>query len=160
MASIKTAYGTSNQSITCTLASLANNSARASTAVDNTSNLFLDAIVQVQVTSGASGTSATGTVVVYAYGTTDGGTTYTGGVTGSDAAHTLTSPTNLRFLGTINVVANSTTYKGGPWSVASAFGGVLPASWGIVVENRSGGTLDATEGNHKKVYQGLFATSA
>jgi len=160
LASIKNAYGTSNQSITCTLASLSNNSARASTAVDNTTNLFLDAIVQVSVTSGASGTSATGTVNVYAYGTTDGGTTYTEGATGTDAALTLASPTNLRFLGSINVVANATLYKGGPWSVASAFGGTLPALWGIVVENRSGGTLDADEGDHKKIYQGVFATSA
>src|SRR5439155_22401332 len=42
--SIKRAYA-SPASMTCTLASLANSAARESTAVDNTSNLYLDAMV-------------------------------------------------------------------------------------------------------------------
>src|SRR4051794_15534221 len=122
MASIKSAYGSSNQSITCTLASLANAAARASTAVDNTSNLFLDALVTVKVKSGASSTSATGTVNVYAYGTADGGSSYPEGITGTDAGATLTSPANVKLIGVLNVVANATTYQSEPMSVAAAFG--------------------------------------
>lgn len=156
----KSSYGTSNQAITCSLApggtGLVNNGARASTAIDNTTNLFLDALVQVQIKSGGSGTTTTGYVNVYAYGTADGGTTYAEGATGSDASLTLTSPTNLRLIGVLNVVANSTTYKSEPMSVAAAFGGVLPDHWGIVIENKTGGTLDTTEGNHLKVYQGIY----
>ena len=158
-ADIKTKYGTANQAITCTLASLGSASARASTAVDNTTNLFLDALVMVQVKSGASGVSATGYVNVYAYGTADGGTTYSDGATGTDAAITLTVPPNARLIGVLNVVANATTYKSGPFSVAAAFGGVLPDHWGIIVENKSGAALDATEGNHAKFYQGVLAQS-
>lgn len=157
MSDIKQKYGTSNQTITLTLASLANGSSRASTAVDNTTNLFLDALVSLNIKSGASGTAATGYVAVYAYGTSDGGSNYTEGATGSDAALTLTSPTNLKLIGLINVVANATTYKAGPFSVAQAFGGQLPDHWGIVVTNSTGGALDSTEGSHLKIYQGVLA---
>ncbi len=149
-------YGTNNQTITCTLASLTNNSARSSAAVDNTSNLFLDVLVMLQIKSGASSTASTGAVNVYAYGTVDGGTTYTEGA-GTDAGITLTVPPNARLIGVINVVANATTYKAGPFSVAAAFGGVLPDHWGIIVENKTGGTLDSTEGSHLKLYQGVEA---
>lgn len=160
MADIKQKYGTSNQSITLTLASLANGSSRASTAVDNTTNLFLDALVFLNIKSASASTSSTGYCAVYAYGTSDGGTNYTEGATGTDAALTLVSPTNLKMLGIINVVANSTTYKAGPFSVAQAFGGQLPDHWGIVVTNSTGAALDATEGSHLKVYQGVLAQSA
>lgn len=155
MSTIKPLYGSNGQAITCTLASLANAAARASTAVDNTGSLYLDALVQITVKSGASSVSSTGVVNIYAYGTADGGTTYAEGITGTDAGITLTSPPNLLLIGSINVVANATTYKSEPFSVAAAFGGVLPDHWGIVIENQSGAALDATEGNHKKVYQGL-----
>jgi hypothetical protein len=156
MADIKTKYGTSNQTITCTLASLATNAARASTAIDNTSNLFLDALVFITIKTGAGSTSATGYVNVYAYGTSDGGTNYTESATGSDAGITLTVPTNLRLIGSLNCVVNATTYKSGPFSVAAAFGGALPDHWGIVIENKTGGTLDSTEGNFLKIYQGVY----
>lgn len=159
MADIKTAFGTSNQTITISPASVTNNSARESTAVDNSTNKFLDALVQLKIKSGAASTSATGYINVYAYATADGGTTYPDTVTGSDAAITLTSPPNLKLIGVINVVANATTYKSEPMSVAAAFGGVLPEKWGIVIENKTGGTLDTTAGNHAAFYQGVYATS-
>lgn len=152
---LKQKFGTSNQSITCGIASLANNSLRQSTYVDNATNLYMDVLVFVKVKSGASGTSSTGMVNVYAYATADGGTTYTDGASGSDGSITPTSPTNLRFLGTINVVANATTYYGGPFSMAAAFG-CVPERWGIVIENKSGATLDSTAGNHACFYQGLL----
>jgi hypothetical protein len=159
MATIKPLYGTSNQSITCTITSLANNGQRSSLAIDNTTNLFLDALVNVKAKSNASGTSATGYINVYAYGTADGGTTYGGGESGmgTDAGVTLTSPPNIRLIGVINMVANATTYNSGPMSVAAAFGGVLPDHWGIVIENKSGATLDASIGN--SFYQGVQAQS-
>lgn len=150
----KPLYGSNNQAITCTLASLANNGARSAAAVDNTSALFLDAFVQVKVKSGASSVSASGLVNVYAYGTVDGGTSYPEGC-GTDTGVTLTAPTNLRLVGVINVVANATSYISEPMSVAAAFGGILPDHWGIAIENKTGAALDATEGNHAKLYQGL-----
>lgn len=153
--SIENKYGTSNQSITCTFTSLANNGQRQSTAVDNTSNVFQDALVFVKTKSNAAGTSATGTVNVYAYGTADGGTTYSDGASGTDGTITLTAPPNMQLIGIINVVANAVTYEGGPFSVARAFGGVLPDHWGIVIENKTGATLDASVGS--AWYQGVLS---
>jgi hypothetical protein len=154
---IKALYGTNNQSITCTITSLANNGQQSSAAIDNTTNLFLDALVNVKVKSNSASTSSTGYVNVYAYGTADGGTTYGGGETGmgTNASVTLTVPPNIRLIGVVNVVANSTTYNSGPLSVAAAFGGVLPDHWGIVIENKSGAALDASIGS--SFYQGVQA---
>ncbi len=146
-------YGTNNQAITCTFTSLASNGQRQSTAIDNTSNTFIDALVFVTVKTNASGTSATGYVNVYAYGSVDGGTNYSDGATGSDGSITLTAPPNMRLIGTVNCVANATTYKGGPFAVALAFGGVLPDHWGIVIENKTSATLDASVG--AAIFQGV-----
>lgn len=155
---IKSQYGTSGQTITCSLASLTNNSVRSGLAVDNSVNLFLDALVVLKIKTGAAGTLATGFANVYAYATVDGGTTYPEG-TGTDVGVTLVVPTNLKLIGVINLVAVATTYISEPMSVAAAFGGVLPDHWGIVVENKSGGTWDTTEGNFAKLYQGVSAQS-
>ena len=157
MAALQGSYGTSNQSLTITPGALANNSARGSAAVDNTSTKHLDALVMVTILSGSSGTASTGYVNVYAYGSVNGGSSYGGESAGTDAAVTLTSPPNSRLIGVINVVANSTTYRGPIMSVAAAFGGILPAFWGIIIENKTGGTL--TTGS-VAVYQGVEGESA
>jgi hypothetical protein len=159
MASVKRAYGTNGQSITCTLTSLTTGSARASTVVDNTTNLYLDALVQVQTKTG-TGPAVPNIINVYAYATVDNGTTYSDGATGSDAGITLTAPPNAVLIGSINVPAASTSYKSGPMSVAAAFGGILPAKWGVIIENQSGTTLSATGGDHVVQYQGVYATVA
>lgn len=157
MADIKRKFGTNGQTFTITLASLANDAARQSTVIDNSTNLYLDALVMLKLKSGASSVSSNGTVLCYAFGTVDGGTTYTETAGASDAAITLVVPTALKFVGATPMVANATTYIAGPWSVAAAFGGVLPEKWGIVVLNLSGAALDSTEGNHAKLYQGVYA---
>ncbi len=158
MATRKFSY-TESQAITCTLASLTTGSCRSAAAIDNSSNGDVDALVQVQIKSGASSTSATGLVNVYVGSSADGGTTYTEGG-GTNAGLTLTSPTNLILLGQLNVVANATTYKSELWSVAQAFGGTMPSRWFIAIENQSGGTLDSTEGNHLKQYVRVSETIA
>lgn len=157
MATINQLYGTTNQSITCTITSLGSGSAQASTAVVNTANLFMDVKLQVKVKTNAAGTSATGAVNVFAYATADDGTTYSGGATGTDAAYTANKD-QLIFLGSIPAVANATTYVG-LFSLSRAFGyGGIPAKWGIVVDNQSGAALDASVG--AAVYQGISATVA
>ncbi len=159
MSSVKRTFGSAGQAITITLASLTTGSARASTVVDNTTNLFLDALVQVQTKTG-TGPAVPNIINVYAYATVDGGTTYSDGATGSDAGITLTAPPNAVLIGSINVPAASTSYKSGPMSVAAGFGGVLPAKWGIIIENQSGTTLSATGGDHIVQYQGAYVTVA
>lgn len=160
MATVSSLYGTSNQAFTITMSTLANatnasGAGRASTAIDNTSNLFLDALVVVKITTSASALANDKAVYVYAYGTADGGTTYSDGVTGTDATFTATNPPNLRLLGVINAVATSTAYVGGPWSMANALG-VLPQKWGIVCVNFTGQALTAGSA----FYQGVQSTVA
>ncbi len=161
MASIKTAFG-SPSTFTVTLASLASSATagRESTVIDNTSDLFLDALVMIKVKTGAGSAANDQAVYVYCYGTVDGGTTYPDTVTGSDAAITMNNPTQLSLLGAIWTPAASTTYKSQVFSVAKALGGFLPAKWGIVVRNYEGNALDSTEGNHAKLWQGLYSTVA
>jgi hypothetical protein len=154
---IKIAYGTQGVAITISLNSLGNTSEQQSTAVDNTSNLYLDALVQFKIKTGASGTSATGVVRIYFYATSDNGTDYTDGATGSDGSFTPTSPANARVAYSLNCVANATTYTSDPISVAAAYGGVLPAKWGIIIENQSGHALDASAGG-SAWYQGIQQT--
>lgn len=131
---------TANQSITITLNSLSSGSSQQSASINNSSNLYLDANVALILATASSGTTSTGTVAVYAYGSANGGTNFTDGASGSNASFTPTVPTNLKLIGQVNTVAVSTTYYGGPFSVAAAFG-YLPGYWGIVVTNNSGGAL-------------------
>jgi hypothetical protein len=144
-------YGTSNQPITITITSATTGNSRQSTAVDNTTNTFVDALVMVKVTTAAASTSSTGYFDVYAYGTTDGGTDYSGGASGSDASFS-GQKSALFKIGRIAAIANATTYVGGPWSVASAFGGSLPDHWGIVTDNESGATPTAGTAFYQGVY--------
>ena len=140
-----------SQVMSITLASLANNAARESSAVSNVTSAYLDVHVQLSVaTSGsAAGDRA---LLVYAYGT-ENGSRYTYNVTGVDAAVTVNSPVAFRLIGTIPH-ANSGTqiYVSQPMAVAPAFGGFLPRNWGLVVENRTGRTLLAT--SHEVRYTG------
>ncbi len=154
---LKAKYGSNNQALTLTIASLANDAARGSTAVDNTSNLFLDVLFRLKVKTAAASTSATGYVLIYAYASVDGGTTYDYAFGGSDAAITLTEPPNIKQLGSVSCIANATTYYSPLLSVAAAFGGVVPAFWGIVIVNKTGATLDSTGGNHSAIWQGVYA---
>lgn len=160
MSTVKALYGSNNQAITCTLTSLANASGsngagQSSAAVDNTTNLFLDALVMVKIKTSSSALANDKAVYIYAYGTSDGGSDYTDGAPGTNTSFTATNPPNVKLIGVINAVSTSTTYVGGPFSVASAFGGVLPDHWGIFVVNYTGQTLDGTVGS--AWYQGVQA---
>lgn len=146
-------YGTNNQSITCTLTSVTNNTQWGCTAVDNTSNLFLDVLVFIKIKTSSSALSTGSFLNVYAAGTADGGTTYSDGIACSNASVTLTSPPNVKLIGIINAPSTSTTYNAGPFSVAVAFNGILPDHWCIVVENKTGQTTDASVGS--AWYQGV-----
>lgn len=154
---IKAKLGTTNQSITITLNSLADDGLRASTVVDNTSNLFLDCLVQLLIHTGNVGAPAGDkNILVYAYGTVDDGTTYSGGATGTDAAYGGVAGqliTNCHLLGIIHVDAQNETFESDVFSIASAFGGIMPAKWGIIVKNQVGQTL----GTSSAFYQGQYA---
>lgn len=152
-------YATST-ALTITLASLANGSARASTAIDNGTNKYIDAALQLRIKLATGTPSGSAAIVIWFYGSEDG-TNYGDNATGSDVAITLTTPTNLRGPFTLATPsAGGLTWNAVIGSVASYFGGVLPRKWGVVVQNTSGLALDAVEGNHTKTYSGITLVSS
>ena len=87
MAVVKPSYSTSASTVSVTLASLANSTTlssgyRQSASVDNSTNLFLDAIITGKFTT-AAGTAATGYVAIYVYGYD--GSEFSNNASGSDA---------------------------------------------------------------------------
>jgi hypothetical protein len=158
MADIKTKYA-SAASITISLATLADSAKRQSDVVDNSSNLYLDAQIQLKVKTGGT-VSGDKAVYVYAYGTTDSsGLGYSGGASGNDSAFSGTLA-NTKLIGVISTPASGTAYESDIMSVAAGFGGLLPGKWGIIVENKSGSAFDGTESNHVKKYVGITAQSS
>lgn len=158
MASVKNAYGSST-TITCTLASLADNSARECTAIDNGTNLYIDALLYLALKLQTGSPANEKGIWVWFYGSEDG-SNYDDNATGSDAAVTMRAPTNLKGPYVIKTPdSGALTYKA-VISVAQFFGGVLPRKWGFVVENQSGVALSATEGDHTKTYSGVYQTVA
>ena len=162
MASVKLAFGTAT-AFTITLNSLASSgtAGRESTVVDNSTNLYVDALVEVRINYPNSVPANEKAIYVYAYGSLDG-TNYPEGLTGADAAYTFLGSagaltTALRLIGVIPANQN-TDKRYGPFPVAPAFGGLMPAKWGIAVLNYSGQTLAAT--NCAAQYREVYATVA
>lgn len=150
---VEISYAT-KATVTVTLTSLANGSARESTVIDNTTPKYLDAIVRVLTNGQASGT---GPMDVYVYAALGDAASYTDGATGSDAAFTAANRRNSRYLGSIQMnAASAVAWVSG--SVAALFGGILPEEWGLIFINLSGAALSGTGGEHVAEYQGIEAT--
>ncbi len=161
MADIKAKYGSSNQTITVTIDGLANDAKRESTAVDNAANCFLDALVQMNIaTNVAVDSTGDKSVYVYAYATADSGATYSGNASGNDAAFGADPQqlSNCKLIGVIYAPMQNKVYESEPMSIGSAFGGLLPAGWGVIVHNKTGQTLK--NGDNLAFYQGTYAQSS
>lgn len=165
MSTIKNAYG-SSVAHTITLASLATDSSlltgRAGTAIDETTNLYLDEILAGFIETGTSPTVGT-EIDVYVYGSLDDTPNYPDGVTGTDAGKGVTNTgiLNSGFKLAASMIISATNnikYPFGPISVASLFGGVLPKKWGVFVVHNTGVNLNSTGGNHEVVSTPVYAT--
>lgn len=143
-------YG-AKTTITITLTSLANGSARESTVIDLTAVKPDDLIIRIQTTGQASGTS---TLDIYAYAAL-ADTTYADSATGSDAAFTAANRLNAKFVDAVKMNA-TTAVKSILRSLAAAFGGVLPDKVGFIFVNSSGAALSATAGNHVIEYEAVY----
>lgn len=149
MATIKNIYA-AKTAITMTLTSLANAAAWASTVVDNTTNVYLDALLRIQTKGQASGTS---TLDVYVYSAL-ADTIYTDGASGTDGTFTAANRFNARYLCSVllNAATSAVQFE---TSVAQAFGGIMPSKWGLIVVNSSGAALSATAGDHVIEFEGI-----
>lgn len=142
-------YG-SKTTITATLTSLANGSARESTVVDNTSARFRNVRFRVQTKGQTSGTNY---LDLYVY-TALGDTTYTDGATGTDAAFTAANRLNARFLGSVRMNAGTAAVQAN-FQMSDVFAD-CPDKWGLIFVNNSGAALSATAGDHVIEYQGVY----
>lgn len=128
---------TSNQSITITLASLANAATVLSSAIDNSSTLYIGADVQIKFKTGAA-VSGSGTLDVYMVRNLDGtGTLYDDGVA---ATATLIDNFPATVSATTQVVSMSIE--------------VLPSRWKLMVVNSTGDALDASGANFSVIFEG------
>jgi hypothetical protein len=153
-------YGTST-ALTITAGSLAVGAARSSAAVTSgVTNNTTDYLISVNVLTTTTAATVNKQVVVYAYRSEDG-TNYQGAssaidnVDGTDKTLTaIGSPSNLTFLGTIQLNNGTTALTlRQVFSLAQAFGSI-PPKWGIVLLNDNGAAaLGATvSASYREVY--------
>lgn len=163
MADVKLAYGTATN-FTKTNANLATSATAGwmSNAIDNSSNKYLDALVTIELAAVNTAPANSKAVFLYAYALLDtGGSAYTstGDGTPSGSEGTLTFPDvtanaiPMPRLGVVPYPVQNKAINGGPFSVAQAFGGVLPPKWGVAMINHSGMTLSVTNIKYQEVYE-------
>jgi len=169
MATATINYASTGTAITITMTSLADGGYRESAAVTNATNKYLDALVGGSIQVGA--VAADGTIEIYAYASADGGTTYSGGLAGTNetitwgttpATSSVNGVSQLVLLGVLDVdtTDDNNDIEFGPYSIAAAFGGVLPEDWGLVVGNSTGTAFHATGTNNGLHYSGIKYDSA
>lgn len=150
MADQKLAYAAEASMTVTNLHSLAssNTAGWQSAAVDNRTNLYLDALVQVVLDFANTAPANDKCAYVYAYSGSGASPTYTNPASGSEGAITLpavnANPLSLRLIGVVPYVTQDEVVESAHFSVAAAFGGVLPPYWGIVIMNYSGAALAAS----------------
>ena len=164
MTQAQTLWG-SPVAMTITLASLASDTnliaGRESTVVNSTASFAVDFLVGGTITASSTSATASRQIEIWAYGTYDG-TSYSAGATGSDANFSPTGEKTLLKLLTIipTDATSSHAYQWGPFSIAQAFGGVAPLSWGSYVVHNMGSALSATGANHEMEYIPVYYTSS
>lgn len=162
MATVTSISYANSTAVTITLASLASGqfTARESTAVDNSTNLYDDAIVYGAFKLGSGTTANDKAIYLYFYGS-ENGTNFTWNASGTDAALTLSTPTNFAGPAVVSINSNpGSAVSIVVGSVASYFGGVLPRKWGVIVNNYTNLSLDATEANSSVSYSGIKYSAA
>lgn len=147
----------SNTAITFDISSLGTSSTfvagRESTQIDNTSTLYMDALVTVDGITGHASTAPTvGQMIqLYVWGSdTSLATTAIDVLDGTDSAETLSHVSvlnSLRFVAApaVTVATAGLLYYIQPFSVASKFGGVMPKFWGLFLAHNHTGALAASQ---------------
>lgn len=167
MADVKIAYGSSS-AFTFTLASLASSSTRVagqeSTAVDNTTNKYIDYLVDGKVTTGTTPTDAR-QIDLWVYASYNDTPLYPDVLDGTDSAETLTSEGvrngALILAGTVQTNNTSDrTYWFAPFSIAALFGGQMPKYFGLFLAHDTGVNLNSTGSNHAFYYTPVYQTVA
>lgn len=162
MADLKVKYA-AKVTITLSSAGLATSATRVagqeSTQIDNTVNLYVDALVEGKIATGTTPTAGQIDIWVYASHTSLAATPRDV-IDGLDSAETFTDEQSRNSLMRLaHVIATDATsdqvYQFGPFSVAALFGGTLPPFWGLFVSHSTVAALNAVAGNHLYEYTGV-----
>ena len=138
---------------------------RESTEVNNTSNLYTDALVQGFVTTHSTAPTVDKQIRIYVWGSNISlGTTALDVLDGTDSTETFTS---VEIRDTIlirarTIVINASTsqkYHIKPFSVAQMFG-EMPQFWGLFLAQNTEQILSATGADHEFKYTGIKFDSA
>lgn len=162
MSNIKLAYQAAQTMTVTNLHSLANSATAGwqSAVVSNTTDLFLDALVQVVLDFANTAPANSKAALVFAYAGLD--SVYSNPASGSEGMITLVDVDSnyqaLKMIGSVPYTTQDEVAESSPMSVAAGFGGVLPPAWGLVIMNRSGAAL-AASGN-TVTYRGVYSTVA
>ena len=136
MSDIKLKYQSAVQGLNISgFNSLAGGSYATSDAVDNASDLFIDVMVEVTVADMVE--AGNKQLVVYAIDSVDG-TNFSDSQTGN--------PQAMRLLGVVPMNGTG-SWRSAMMSLASAFGGIVPPKWKVVVYNDNSTTALAGSGN-------------
>jgi hypothetical protein len=155
MATVLTTTYSTNTAIVMNLSALAASATsiagRESTQIDNTSNKYMNALVQGSFTVGTT-PAITGGLTVYVWGAdTSLGTTPLGTLDGTDSDEALTTTQlgMLRLASFTPVLVNTsdTKYWITPFTVAELFGGVMPKFWGLYVAHSTTAALKTDAAN-------------
>ncbi len=119
--------------------------------VDNSSDLYLDALVMAVFPAVNTAPANNKAVYFFAFGgndTTDfttNGAAANAGTQGTMTYPNVTSsPIVMPRIGVAPYTTQNVAFKYGPFTVAKAFGGILPNYWGLGAINYTGMTLSAT----------------
>lgn len=160
MTTDKISYANS-AAITITLNSLAHSLTvgRQSTVIDNSTDLFDDALVTVTVNTSASALGSNKVVSIYVSGSEDGTNFECDDnlLGASDAGYTMNSITNLKLAAVIYCTTSSKVYRKS-FSIACLYGGIMPRKWALVVTNETNQTLAAS--SNSASYSGITYTSS
>ena len=161
MADIKAKFGTAT-AFTKTNANLADSVTAGwkSNSIDNSSNLYLDALVSIELAAVNTAPANEKALFLYAYSLIEGSayaSTGDGTIDGTEGTVTFPSittlPVVLPILGILPYPVQNKAINSPAYSVAAAFGGVLPPKWGIAMLNRTGMTLNVTNIYYIEVYR-------
>lgn len=151
-----------SSSFAINLDSLANSSATMSVSTPIfPSTTPLDELVTIAVAVSTAVAGNDRTIYVWAYGVLDSSTSnFTDGISGNSTGFVRSDPPNMRLIGTVPITGGSSIgtnlqhLRAGPWSMAAAFGGVLPRIYGVAVQNYTGNSLAASSGTvwHSAVF--------